>query len=77
MQTKSPELTPSLGVGLENASADVNLLHMKLIHHFITVTADTLIFGEHIWQRDVMMLSFKVSTQADFPAGCFSDDAKN
>jgi hypothetical protein len=38
----------------------VNLLHMELFHHFNTVTAETLIFGEEIWRKEVIPLSFQV-----------------
>lgn len=34
--------------------------HMELFHHFNTVTAGTLVFGEDIWRKEVISLSFKV-----------------
>jgi hypothetical protein len=33
---------------------------MELFHHFNTVTAETLIFGEEIWRKEVIPLSFQV-----------------
>jgi hypothetical protein len=49
----------AIGVG-NGVSSDINLLHMELIHHFLMVTANTLIFGKEVWQRDVVTLSFQV-----------------
>jgi hypothetical protein len=37
------------------------MLHMKLLHHFNHVTAETLIFGPSIWRGDVMNLALQAS----------------
>jgi hypothetical protein len=51
--------SPSIARDINNVP-HVNLLHMELFHHFNTVTAETLIFGEEIWRKEVIPLSFQV-----------------
>ncbi|KAH8802610.1 hypothetical protein F5884DRAFT_802432 [Xylogone sp. PMI_703] len=51
-------ITPSIPSPLP-LSPDVNVLHMKLMHHFSEVTASTLIFTEDIWRKKVAPLSFE------------------
>ncbi|OCK83170.1 hypothetical protein K432DRAFT_423561 [Lepidopterella palustris CBS 459.81] len=43
----------------DGLSADVNMLQMKLFHHFGALTARTLIFGAEVWRNKVMVMSFK------------------
>jgi len=49
-----------------NPSPHINMLHMKLIHHFNSFTAETLIFDTNLWRNEVMCLSFQVGLA--FPA---------
>lgn len=41
-------------------SADVNQLHLRLMHHFITCTSNTLVFGVEVWRNEIVRLSFEV-----------------
>lgn len=36
------------------------MLHMKMLHHFNTVTAHTLVFDTRLWQSEVIQLAFQV-----------------
>ena len=58
LQPHQPAIDPCLGNGL---SAHINMLQMKLLHHFDNVTARTLIFDESIWRGHVIPLTFQVS----------------
>ncbi|OQV08501.1 Fungal Zn2-Cys6 binuclear cluster domain-containing protein [Cladophialophora immunda] len=51
---------PSLAAGPQHRlHSHVNMLQMKLLHHFNTVTAETLVFGVSIWRGHVMALALK------------------
>ncbi|KAH8815619.1 hypothetical protein F5884DRAFT_772945 [Xylogone sp. PMI_703] len=43
----------------DDISPCINMLHMKMLHHFNTVTAHTLVFDTHLWQNEVMQLAFQ------------------
>jgi hypothetical protein len=43
-----------------NPSPHINMLHMKLIHHFEVFTAETLVLDTNLWRNEVMHLSFQV-----------------
>jgi hypothetical protein len=46
-----------------NPSPHINMLHMKLIHHFEAFTAETLVLDTNLWRTEVMHLSFQVYPQ--------------
>lgn len=44
----------------------LNKSHMRLFHHFTTVTSGTLILGPQLWERKVMPTAFKVMPHTSF-----------
>lgn len=48
-------LLPSYGTGPGPTDAVVNLLHLKLFHHFQTCTRQTLLFAPEVWDHAVQL----------------------
>jgi hypothetical protein len=65
-QAAPPKISTSQSVPImeggisNNPSPHINMLHMKLIHHFEVFTAETLVLDTNLWRNEVMHLSFQV-----------------
>ncbi|OAP64706.1 hypothetical protein AYL99_00678 [Fonsecaea erecta] len=56
LQPQEPCSGPGLQQGLRS---QINMLQMKLLHHFNTLTAETLVFDVSIWRGRVMTLALQ------------------